>query len=130
MSYDLFIVDKDVPEPEWFDVCERDGEHVRTAHGHYFNYTYNLSAFFTDYKVHPKHDLDGLTAGEAAARIDKALKDICLEPLYVLRGKYNPPKLLGQRGQRHRMVETDIRLLPGTPGLYREGTLLRGNDGR
>lgn len=28
MSYDLFIVDKDVPEPEWFDVCERDGEHV------------------------------------------------------------------------------------------------------
>lgn len=34
MSYDLFIVDKDVPEPEWFDVCERDGEHVRTAHGH------------------------------------------------------------------------------------------------
>ena len=52
MSYDLFIVDKDVPEPEWFDVCERDGEHVRTAHGHYFNYTYNLSAFFTDYKVH------------------------------------------------------------------------------
>lgn len=29
MSYDLFIVDKDVPEPEWFDVCERDGEHVR-----------------------------------------------------------------------------------------------------
>lgn len=36
MSYDLFIVDKDVPEPEWFDVCERDGEHVRTAHGHYF----------------------------------------------------------------------------------------------
>lgn len=40
MSYDLFIVDKDVPEPEWFDVCERDGEHVRTAHGHYFNYTY------------------------------------------------------------------------------------------
>lgn len=54
MSYDLFIVDKDVPEPEWFDVCERDGEHVRTAH--YFNYTYNLSAFFTDYKGHP--DLD------------------------------------------------------------------------
>ena len=45
MSYDLFIVDKDVPEPEWFDVCERDCEHVRTAHGHYFNYTYNLSAF-------------------------------------------------------------------------------------
>ena len=89
MSYDLFIVDKDVPEPEWFDVCERDGEHVRTAHGHYFNYTYNLSAFFTDYKVHPKHDLDGLTAGEAAARIDKALKDIYLEPLYVLRGKYD-----------------------------------------
>lgn len=35
MSYDLFIVDKDLPEPEWFDVCERDGEHVRTAHGHY-----------------------------------------------------------------------------------------------
>ena len=96
MSYDLFIVDKDVPEPEWFDVCERDGEHVRTgAHGRYFNYTYNLSAFFTDYKVHPKHDLDGLTAGEAAARIDKALKDIYLEPLYVLRGKYNPPNYWG-----------------------------------
>lgn len=95
MSYDLFIVDKDVPEPEWFDVCERDGEHVRTAHGHYFNYTYNLSAFFTDYKGHPKHDLDGLTAGEAAARIDKALKDIYLEPLYVLRGKYNPPNYWG-----------------------------------
>ena len=127
MSYDLFIVDKDVPEPEWFDVCERDGEHVRTAHGHYFNYTYNLSAFFTDYKVHPKHDLDGLTAGEAAARIDKALKDIYLEPLYVLRGKYNPPNYWGSVD---RMVETDIRLLPGTPGLYREGTLLRGNDGR
>lgn len=95
MSYDLFIVDKDLPEPEWFDVCERDGEHVRTAHGHYFNYTYNLSAFFTDYKVNPKHDLDGLTAGEAAARIDKALKDIYLEPLYVLRGKYNPPNYWG-----------------------------------
>lgn len=63
MSYDLFIVDKDVPEPEWFDVCERDGEHVRTgAHGRYFNYTYNLSAFFTDYKVHPKHDLAVVTA--------------------------------------------------------------------
>ncbi len=51
--------------------------------------------FFTDYKVHPKHDLDGLTAGEAAARIDKALKDIYLEPLYVLRGKYNPPNYWG-----------------------------------
>lgn len=51
MSYDLFIVDKDVPEPEWFDVCERDGEHVRTAHGHYFNYTYNLSAFFTSFRA-------------------------------------------------------------------------------
>ncbi|QSY59642.1 hypothetical protein [Bifidobacterium longum] len=91
MSYDLFIVDKDLPEPEWFDVCELDGEHGRTvAHGRSFNYTYNLSAFFTDYKVNPIHDLDGLTAGEAAARIDKALKDIYLEPLYVLRGKYNP----------------------------------------
>lgn len=97
MSYDLFIVDKDVPEPEWFDVCERDGEHVRGtgAHVRYFNYTYNLSAFFTAYKVNPKHDLDGLTAGEAAARIDKALKDIYLEPLYVLRGKYNPPNYWG-----------------------------------
>lgn len=91
MSYDLFIVDKALPEPEWFYVCELDGEHGRTgAHGRHFNYTYNLSAFFTDYKVNPKHDLDGLTAGEAAARIDKALKDIYLEPLYVLRGKYNP----------------------------------------
>lgn len=29
MSYDLFIVDKDLPEPEWFDVCELDGEHGR-----------------------------------------------------------------------------------------------------
>ena len=37
----------------------------------------------------------GLTAGEAAARIDKALKDIYLEPLYVLRGKYNPPNYWG-----------------------------------
>lgn len=47
MSYDLFIVDKDLPEPEWFDVCELDGEHGRTgAHSRYFNYTYNLSAFF------------------------------------------------------------------------------------
>ena len=45
--------------------------------------------------VDPKHDLDGLTAGEAAARIDKALKDIYLEPLYVLRGKYNPPNYWG-----------------------------------
>lgn len=96
MSYDLFIADKDLPEPEWFDVCELDGEHGRTgAHGRYFNYTYNLSAFFTDYKVNPIHDLDGLTAGEAAARIDKALKDIYLEPLYVLRGKYNPPNYWG-----------------------------------
>ena len=45
--------------------------------------------------IYPRFSLDGLTAGEAAARIDKALKDIYLEPLYVLRGKYNPPNYWG-----------------------------------
>lgn len=113
MSYDLFIVDKDLPEPEWFDVCERDGEHVRTgAHGRYFNYTYNLSAFFTDYKVNPIHDLDGLTAGEAAARIDKALKRHLLGTIVCFARQIQSAELLGQRGQRHRMVGTDTRLLP------------------
>ena len=42
------------------------------------------------YKVCEVETPEGETAGEAAARIDKALKDIYLEPLYVLRGKYNP----------------------------------------
>lgn len=129
MSYDLFIVDKDVPEPEWFDVCERDGEHVRTAHGHYFNYTYNLSAFFTDYKVHPKHDLDGLTAG-GRSPYRQGVERHLLGTIVCFARQIQSAELLGQRGQRHRMFETDIRLLPGTPGLYREGTLLRGNDGR
>lgn len=96
MSYDLYVVRPDIPEDCWYYVCDRDHEERSyDQYGRYFNYTYNLSAFFTDYKVHPKHDLDGLTAGEAAARIDKALKDIYLEPLYVLRGKYNPPNYWG-----------------------------------
>lgn len=126
MSYDLFIVDKDVPEPEWFDVCERDGEHVRTAHGHYFNYTYNLSAFFTDYKVHPKHDLDGVDGRGGRSPYRQGVERHLLGTIVCFARQIQSAELLGQRGQRHRMVETDIRLLPGTPGLYREGNAPKG----
>lgn len=85
MSYDLYIT------PRGYDNCERD-EHgwlreeldwEGACHGHlgecpgaYFNYTYNLSKFFSKYHVNPIHDLDGLSARECAERIERALKQI------------------------------------------------------
>ena len=93
MSYDLYVVDPAVSEDDLYDVCDRyEGEpHWGDApRGLYFNYTYNLCGFFSDYGVRPTTDLDGLTAVECAERIGRALERINGEDARLLAVRYDP----------------------------------------
>lgn len=91
MSYDLYVVRRDIPENFWGYVCDRDHEERSyDQYGRYFNYTYNLGPFFAAYHVRPSTDLDGKTGGECAELIRQALMSIYLQPLHELRSEYNP----------------------------------------
>lgn len=59
------------------------------AGGDWHNYTYNLSAFFTDFGAQPSH-WDGRDRFEVADEIDEALRLIAAEDLPRLRRKYTP----------------------------------------
>lgn len=93
MSYDLYVVDPTVSEDDLYDVCDRyEGETHwgDRPKGLYFNYTYNLCKFFSDYGVRPTTDLDGLTAEACAGRITLALRRIEAENPFLLDRLYNP----------------------------------------
>lgn len=92
MSYDLYVVDKAIGMDDLHDECTSGDMPWSTGQerGRYFNYTYNLSAFFTKYEVNPIHDLDGLQASECAERIDKALKRISEANIRDLEAMYDP----------------------------------------
>ena len=61
MSYDLYVVRRDIPENFWDYGYDPDYDY-----GCYFNYTYNLGPFFAAYHVRPSTDLDGKTGRECA----------------------------------------------------------------
>lgn len=63
MSYDLYVVRRDIPENFWDYGYDPDYDY-----GCYFNYTYNLGPFFAAYHVRPSTDLDGKTGIEPEAR--------------------------------------------------------------
>lgn len=63
MSYDLYVVRRDIPENFWDYGYDPDYDY-----GCYFNYTYNLVPFFAAYHVRPSTDLDGKTGIEPEAR--------------------------------------------------------------
>lgn len=85
MSYDLYVVRRDIPENFWDYGYDPDYDY-----GCYFNYTYNLGPFFAAYHVRPSTDSDGKTGGECAELIRQALMSIYLQPLHELRSEYNP----------------------------------------
>lgn len=91
MSYDLYVVRRDIPENFWDYGYDPDYDY-----GCYFNYTYNLGPFFDAYHVRPSTDLDGKTGGECAELIRQALMSIYLQPLHELRSEYNPRDENGQ----------------------------------
>lgn len=91
MSYDLYVVRRDIPENFWDYGYDPDYDY-----GCYFNYTYNLGPFFAAYHVHPSTDLDGKTGRECAEIIGHALMRIYLQPLHELRSEYNPRDENGQ----------------------------------
>jgi hypothetical protein len=68
------------------------------------NYTYNMSQFFKDFRVHPVNDLDGLGSRAAGKRIDMALVEIIGHDLTELGEKYDAPNGWGD-------VLTAIRFL-------------------
>ncbi|PWG66626.1 hypothetical protein [Bifidobacterium callitrichidarum] len=92
MSYDLYVADKAVEEDHLYDECPLGDFSLGddSERGRYFNYTYNLSEFFTEYGVNPIHDLDGLQASECEDRINKALRRISDVDIQSLEEKYNP----------------------------------------
>lgn len=100
MSYDLYVHEKTIPDDQLYDACDRydDYHWADTSRGKYFNYTYNLSQFFTQYKVNPKRDLHGLTAKECAHRIDLALHEIYRSDPHMLEHIYNPDNQYGSVG--------------------------------
>lgn len=85
MSYDLYVVRRDIPENFWDYGYDPDYDY-----GCYFNYTYNLGPFFAAYHVRPSTDLDGKTGRECDEIIGHALMRIYLQPLHELRSEYNP----------------------------------------
>lgn len=92
MSYDLYVHRPDIPEDCLHDLYHIDdyvsNDYTRVR---YFNYTYNLSKFFTDFHVNPRRDLDGKTASQVADMIDKALADINQNHRRVLHKLYDSP---------------------------------------
>lgn len=97
MSYDLYVVRRDIPEDCWYYVCDRDyDERTYDQFGRHFNYTYNLGPFFAAYHVRPSTDLDGKTGGECAELIRQALMSIYQQTLHELRSEYNPRDSDGQ----------------------------------
>lgn len=90
MSYDLYVHRPDIPEDCLHDLyCIDDYVSNDYTRVRYFNYTYNLSKFFTAYHVNPKRDMDGKTASQVADMIDKALADIHQTHIMVLRKLYD-----------------------------------------
>lgn len=100
MSYDLYVHEKTIPDDQLYETCDHDWHWLATSpRGKYFHYTYNLSRFFTQYKVNPKRDLHGLTAKECAHRIDIALHDIHRSTdIRMLEHLYNPDNRYGSVG--------------------------------
>lgn len=103
MSYDLCVTREpydDLPRDEhgWLigsldhgGVCGHPGD----CPGACFHYTYNLSAFFSAYRVNPVRDLDGLDARQCARRIETALDAIRKEDPGRLSAEYDPPNGFG-----------------------------------
>lgn len=91
MSYDLYVYRADIPE----DCACAIGYHDEYADDDlkrvkYFNFTYNLSDFFTRFHVNPRKDLDGKSADDVADKIDKALDDIKQYDMEILRTSFEP----------------------------------------
>lgn len=92
MSYDIYIHDPNLSDDEIYSVCS-DDPRLRTnpaSKGAYFNYTYNLSRFFSFIRCNPMHELDGLTAGEVADRITSGLRSIQDRDIDDLGLQYDP----------------------------------------
>lgn len=82
MSYDLYVVRRDIPENFWDYGYDPDYDY-----GCYFNYTYNLGPFFAAYHVRPSTDLDGKTGIEPEARNRQgSIKPNALPPLPIQEG--------------------------------------------
>lgn len=60
-----------------------------------FNYTWNLSKFFSIFQVHPYSHFNGRYAGEVAERITSGLEAIEKMDLATLREKYDAPNKWG-----------------------------------
>lgn len=85
MSYDLYVVRRDIPENFWDYGYDPDYDY-----GCYFNYTYNLGPFFAAYHVRPSTDSDGQLVDwgsvDGAIKWLERVQDYCREhPDYIVR---------------------------------------------
>lgn len=83
MSYDLYVVRRDIPENFWDYGYDPDYDY-----GCYFNYTYNLGPFFAAYHVRPSTDLDGKTGIEPEARNRQGSINQTHSPIAHPRGRH------------------------------------------
>ena len=77
MSGDLYVARRDIPADCLYDVCGREGDFEwGVSKGRRYTTSTALSGLYAAYHVSPRHDLNGLTGGEAARRITEALAAI------------------------------------------------------